>query len=200
MPRRRIHVALLGVLVVPACSAPDTPEYRTTSQAEQLPTETEYVEVNGSLSVEAEDFSRSSAHSGSAWARVADETASGQEAMFVADSGVATASNEPGPRLDYRVRFTNPGAYNVWVRGHSLAGSEQSSSDSVHVGLDDDGANSGAAYLSSADIAYLRRVGVGGRSDSSHPRPPQRSTSNPRACIRSMSSSGRMGSFSTSFT
>ena len=52
------------------------------------------------------------------------------------DSGQALNTNfvNRSPRLDYRVHFTKPGTYYVWVRGKA-AGNSRGSSDSLHIGL-----------------------------------------------------------------
>lgn len=93
---------------------------------------------DGTVVIEAEDFHGTEAKGGSSWnfgtALVGFSGDGYMEAL--PDSGVSR-NDTPGfsdvsPRLDFKVNFTQPGTYFVWVRGYGKDGS----GDSLHVGLD----------------------------------------------------------------
>lgn len=121
------------------------------------PTDSVFVEatVNGvnTVSLEAEHFNRNLPGGSSRWEFTtqpptldendANKTFSGDGVMFAApNSGVNVGtpplgSNVAGsPRLDFRVNFSHPGIYYVWVRGIGDSGTA-SADDSVMIGLDD---------------------------------------------------------------
>ena len=85
---------------------------------------------NGLINIEAEAFHTRRAPGRHAW------QTKGEVMQALPDSGKAynTGFTSASPCLDYRVNFTQPGTYYVWVRGKA-AGSSVSSSDSLHVGL-----------------------------------------------------------------
>jgi hypothetical protein len=120
------------------CSASeDTETTDALRQAAQLPSGANYLEVGGSVVVEAEDYSASTTVAGQSWQVLAAGDASGAEAMTTPDLGRSGAATTELPQLDYNIRFVTPGTYNVWVRGRSLTGVPASgNSNSVHIGLD----------------------------------------------------------------
>ncbi len=96
-----------------------------------------FLESGGLVVIEAENFTSQLPGSGGAadsrWI-VADAPAgaSGPAVTTEANTGVNTGDTTSGPRLDYDIFFTTPGAYYVWVR---LLG-PTATDDSIHAGLD----------------------------------------------------------------
>ncbi|MEM1142988.1 MAG: putative Ig domain-containing protein [Pseudomonadota bacterium] len=85
--------------------------------------------------MEAESYQSSIARGVRKWRQVVESGASGGTAML-ADPELATIFAEDyevdSPRLDFPIAFPSSGTYYLWVRGFS----EDTGSNSVHVGLD----------------------------------------------------------------
>ena len=100
-----------------------------------------FVESNGLLVMEAEDFSLSEAGFNGLesyfWETYDDNNASGGKAVRAVPNTVGGWSglNLNGPRLDFDVNFTNPGLYYLWVRTSGPSGQD----DSFHAGMDGTG-------------------------------------------------------------
>jgi glucose/arabinose dehydrogenase len=90
----------------------------------------------GNVVIEAEHYHKNVVRGGHVWSfDTATAGASGRTAMRAAPNvGTIIDTNfvASGPRLDYRIVFTRPGIYYVWVRGFGASASD----DSLHVGLD----------------------------------------------------------------
>ena len=54
--------------------------------------------------------------------------------MTASGTGVNTANNLNGPRMDYPIYFNTAGTYYIWVR--MAAGSSTTNDDSFHAGID----------------------------------------------------------------
>ena len=97
-----------------------------------------FVESNGELVMEAEDFSASQPGLDGLepfyWEEYEDLNASGGKAVRAVPNTVGGWSglNLNGPRLDFEVNFTNPGLYYLWVRTSAPSGQD----DSFHAGMD----------------------------------------------------------------
>ena len=86
--------------------------------------------------MEAETYASAIARSGDSWLLRSDRAgfagagfmSSEPDNGSVIDAGFATTS----PELQYRVSFTTPGTYHVWLRGYST----NLANDSAHVGID----------------------------------------------------------------
>ena len=95
--------------------------------------------AKGLIEVPAQAFSARRAPGQHTWQAVGDAM------QALPDRGTNQNSNfaKTSPCLDYRVNFTEPGTYYLWVRGKA-AGTSRGTSDSLHVGLN-------GRALSSAD-------------------------------------------------
>lgn len=94
-----------------------------------------FVEVNGSVVLEAEHFAANTARASHQWSAQSNPQASGQSVMVAnPNSGQFINSNYAvdSPELTYRVQFSNAGTYYVWIRGVGASGND----DSCHVGID----------------------------------------------------------------
>ena len=89
----------------------------------------------GLVTFEAENYDAKAAANGQDWTPFNGlPNASGVGGLEAGpNTGVKYDTNYVGnsPRLDYKVNFTQPGTYYVWVRGSGPTGSD----DSIHVGL-----------------------------------------------------------------
>lgn len=95
-----------------------------------------FEEKNGSVVIEAENFSSTTAGSGNAssnnWQKFTDINASNSEGVrAVPNNGTWTGLNLNGPRLDYKVRFQTAGTYRVYIRTQGPTNQD----DSYHIGL-----------------------------------------------------------------
>ena len=120
-----------------------------TSNGGKGPPETRghHVANSDGVVMEAENFSASwygsGTYAGMAWSftgELPDSTGSG--AMLVADNGNNAGLSTTGPRLDYRIEFSDPGTYEVYLLGRRASGTlggivyaGSNADDSVHVGL-----------------------------------------------------------------
>ena len=108
-----------------------------------------FQEAGGMLTVEAEHNTRcgrrSTAMQRTPRGQAMDSYAgsSGGAIQAMPNVGVNTQDTKRGPRLDYAVNFETPGTYYVWAR---LSGND-SGSNSVHIGLDDEPATYGRQGL-----------------------------------------------------
>ena len=97
-----------------------------------------FVESNGLLVMEAEDFTSSQPGFNGLepfyWEEYDDVNASGSKAVRAVPNTVGGWSglNLNGPRLDFEVNFANPGLYYLWVRTSAPSGQD----DSFHAGID----------------------------------------------------------------
>jgi len=110
-----------------------------------------FVEKNGFLAVEAEQFHAQEKTGVREWRRVEDTAASGGAYLhLLPDTRVTHAdklthgenfTNDPGTAavLSYRVHVSKPGRYYIWVRAYST-GTED---NSIHVGLNGEWPESG---------------------------------------------------------
>ena len=93
-----------------------------------------FVEVDGLLVVEAENFELNTPQGSWDWVPESDGAASGGQVMHALPDG-GTINNTGyvtnSPRLDFPVLFNTPGTYFVWVLGRD-GGSVAGSADSVH--------------------------------------------------------------------
>jgi hypothetical protein len=88
----------------------------------------------GTVSIEVENFDRTTTQGGHSWRAAYPLGASGGGGLEAApNSGVNHASGfvDNSPRLDYPIKFTRSGTHYVWVR----AAGATTSDDSLHVGL-----------------------------------------------------------------
>ncbi len=93
---------------------------------------------SGLLVVEAEHFDLSVSQGGHDWVPASDPGASADGSLVTTPDSETNRNSDfesNSPRLDYLVRFTQPGTYYVWVRGLG----PESRDDSLHVGLDGSG-------------------------------------------------------------
>ena len=96
-----------------------------------------FVESEGSVVIEAENFSRSQAGEGEFanrnWEVITEGSAStGEAVQALPDLGGSTGLNLTGPMLEYDINFNNTGNYVVFVRTYGPNGQ----GDSFHIGLD----------------------------------------------------------------
>lgn len=110
-----------------------------------------FIETNGFLAIEAENYHAQEKDEIRKWQRKEDPAASGGAYLHLLPDTRVTHddklipgenfSNKPGvlATLSYRVRFTTPGRYYVWVRAYST-GTED---NSIHVGLNGEWPESG---------------------------------------------------------
>ncbi len=95
-------------------------------------------ETGGLISMEAENFNTKITGTGTAanraWTTLSVSTASGGICMTTSGTGVNTANNLNGPRMDYPIYFNTAGTYYIWVR--MAAGNSTTNDDSYHVGID----------------------------------------------------------------
>jgi hypothetical protein len=96
-----------------------------------------FLSTNGVVVFEAESYHTNTAgvdpHPGQAWAfsTAFGGYSGGGEMLNPGGGNVALADFATGARLDYRVRFTQPGTYKMWIRSI-----ETSAADSIYYGLD----------------------------------------------------------------
>ncbi len=115
---------------------PGSPTPTPTPTVAPTPGPNTYVEQGGRVVMEAETYASAIARSGDSWLLRSDRAgfvaagfmSSEPDNGSVIDAGFATTS----PELQYRVNFTTPGTYHVWLRGYST----NLANDSVHVGVD----------------------------------------------------------------
>lgn len=94
-----------------------------------------FIEVGGTVVIEAEHFAENTPRSSHQWNLVANAQASGQSVMTAnPNSNQYINSNYAvtSPELTYRVNFSNTGTYYVWLRGIGPSAND----DSCHVGID----------------------------------------------------------------
>lgn len=94
-----------------------------------------FIEVNGTVVIEAEHFAENTARSAHQWSAASAAQASGQTVMTAGpNTGQFINSNYAvtSPELTYRVNFANTGTYYVWLRGIGATAND----DSCHVGID----------------------------------------------------------------
>ena len=95
-----------------------------------------FIEQGGQVVLEAEHYDTTVARGGKAWTTTASPVGfAGSGAMAaMPNSGtqIDTAIATTSPELQYKVSFSTPGVYRVWLRGHIASGTD----NSVHVGLD----------------------------------------------------------------
>ncbi|MEM6804196.1 MAG: PKD domain-containing protein, partial [Bacteroidota bacterium] len=106
-----------------------------------------FTEVNGEVSIEAEDFSAQIPGTGNAantdWTVISEANASGALAVEAGpNTGLWTGLNLNGARLDYDINFTETGTYFVYVRSQGATGND----DSYHIGLNGRGISNKSAY------------------------------------------------------
>lgn len=97
-----------------------------------------FIEVNGTVVIEAENFSSNTPRAAHRWDRLMNGQASGQALMsanpntghFINGNYTATS-----PELGYPIQFSTTGTYYVWIRGSGPTADD----DSCHVGLDGNG-------------------------------------------------------------
>jgi len=124
-----VSFALLGI----ACSGSETSESVGTLQ-EPLT----FVESNGIVSMEAENFTTNTSQGGKSWTpQTTNSPSNGTALIATPDTGAAvnTGYTTGSPRLNFTVTFSQTGTYQVWIRGRA-GGASAADSDSVHVGLD----------------------------------------------------------------
>ena len=98
-----------------------------------------FQESSGQVVMEAENFDSKVARSGQDW--VAETSQAGyagsgyRRAMPNNNVNINTGYVTTSPELVYKVKFSTPGTYYVWIRGHASTTSD----DSVHVGIDGTG-------------------------------------------------------------
>ncbi len=95
-----------------------------------------YIEKDGLVEIEAENFFESAPQGGHSWDPVSSPDGySGDGAMrALPDSGtrIDTGYVASSPRLDFRVTFQTTGTWYIWVRGYSFTPNDD---DSCHAGL-----------------------------------------------------------------
>jgi len=135
----------------------------------------QYVESGGDVAMEAENYhgivGSETAPIANDWVPVCDNTYpavqafvsgySGDGTVFASPALPATAIDLPAaltdaPRLDYDVVFNTPGVYNVWI----LARAPSTSSNSVHVTLDDTDVGAGNITLVTGGYAWSAATGT----------------------------------------
>ncbi len=116
--------------------------------------------ATGRIVFEAERADTNSARSGYSW--VANLTGgysadSGLRTSPTSGPAVKTGYSQTSPQLDYRVNFVQTGTHYVWVRGIG----NQSSNNSVHVGLDGIEVATSAALNFPLTTSWVWHGGVG---------------------------------------
>jgi len=111
-----------------------------------------FLETGGQVVIEAEHFSINTARAAHTWDLTSDGAASGGQCMSSnpnnganVNTGYVTGS----PQLDFPVKFTTTGTYQVWLRGLGAGSADRT----VHAGLDGVGAAS-ADRISGFSTAY----------------------------------------------
>jgi uncharacterized delta-60 repeat protein len=99
---------------------------------------------NGLLVIEAEFDQGNTAWGNVAWTLVEPAGASNRAMQVLPNNGVGLDNYLAGPRLDYRIEFTQTGVHYLWLRGMGAT----SGDDSVHLGLD-------GQAISTADRAVI---------------------------------------------
>ena len=85
----------------------------------------------GRMAVRAADFYSMTAGTRHQWVKTDHSGASGPVMQALPAVQQILGPDRASPRMDYHLRFDEPGRYYVWVRGRADSGDE----DSVHVGL-----------------------------------------------------------------
>jgi hypothetical protein len=104
-----------------------------------IPTDAQFVEENGRVTVEAEHFARTVARGGQTWSVARDLAGYSGDGYVIAGPKRGTVI-EPGafrasaPELRYNIWIDQPGTYAVYARGAAT----DSASSSIHVGLDNE--------------------------------------------------------------
>ncbi len=124
-----------------------------------------FLEQNGQVVIEAENFTGSAAGTGSAanhqWISASQSGASdGVLLETTPNSGTNAQDSTNGPRLDYDIRFSNAGTYYVWIRMQAAT----SADNSVHSGLNRTPTTYGNLGMSSATGVLHWEQNVKGRS------------------------------------
>ncbi len=94
-----------------------------------------FVESGGQVVIEAEHYSIKNARGGADWVPATTQVgASGNYLEAAPNNGLNINTNyvSTSPELVYKVNFTTPGTYRVWMRGVGPTDSD----DSAHVGID----------------------------------------------------------------
>ncbi len=124
--------------------------------------DTPFVEGGGQVVIEAENATGegdgTGIAAGATWTGKAIISASGGVAIEATpNAGVHTGETTVGPRRDYKVRFTTPGTYQVWIR----AWGPTSSDDSLHAGLNGTPVSLGASGVNvlSSNWGWVNTVG-----------------------------------------
>ena len=136
-----------------------------TLRADLPPTgQSSFVENNGMVSVEAENYTNSTTGTGVAsgidWTTTTGTTGySGTSAVTTSsNTGVSAGDSTVGPRLDYDINFNTTGTYYVWVRMLGNGGSN----DSLHIGLDGSPASFGHLGVTHNSSNWHWEQNVGG--------------------------------------
>lgn len=106
-----------------------------------------FEEKNGSVVIEAENFSSTSPGSGNAssnsWQKFTDINASNSEGVkAIPNNGTWTGLNINGPRLDYKILFQTAGTYRVYIRTQGPSNQD----DSYHIGLNGSAVSTTSGY------------------------------------------------------
>lgn len=94
-----------------------------------------FLESSGTVVIEAEHFTINTARANHTWDTTADAAAAGGQVMRSSPNNGAninTGYSAGSPQLDFPIKFSTTGTYQVWLRGYAANGDD----DSVHVGLD----------------------------------------------------------------
>ncbi|MEM6393539.1 MAG: LamG-like jellyroll fold domain-containing protein [Planctomycetota bacterium] len=93
--------------------------------------------TDGIVSIEAEQYHNQRIAENHSWTIDTSDGSGGAHLDVGPDSGPGYSNYEAdAPRLDFKVNFESTGTHYVWVRGRA-GGSSAGTSDSVHVGLND---------------------------------------------------------------
>jgi hypothetical protein len=94
-----------------------------------------FVEQNGTVVIEAENFTDNTPRSAHHWDLISNSQASGQAVMRANPNLGQFINNDyatTSPELRYPVKFSTSGTYYVWIRGFGATAND----DSVHAGID----------------------------------------------------------------
>ncbi|MGH2558809.1 MAG: discoidin domain-containing protein [Thermomicrobiales bacterium] len=139
------EASLPGGAVAPTATAAPTSTPLPPDPAPTVVTAPPFVEEDGEIAFEAEEFHLHAPRAGHAWMPEASlPDASGAAYIAVLpDVGWHRTSDyaSASPELQYQIEFSQAGAYYVWIRANSSGGA----SDSFHIGLDSEAVASGRA-------------------------------------------------------
>jgi hypothetical protein len=120
-----------------------------------------FLESGGQVVIEAEHFTTNTARASHTWTMTADAAAAGGQVLrSLPNNGanINTGYTTGSPQLDFPIKFSTTGTYQVWLRGSGANGDD----DSAHVGLDGAGPASSDRITGFATSASWTKATIDG--------------------------------------